>query len=281
LINNAGAMFGARAVTLDGFEATWQVNCLGPHLLARLMMPALARAAAAASPPHAPGAARYVYVGSRLEQRGKVADELSLALCQPKTQDAPGLQAAVDTRAGGTAHPMFSSLPRALASVEGGTGDDKFDTFGVYGTAKQAGTALTYELARRVEAEVTGAAARGGNNCGSSGITIHACTPGLVHTNLGRFANPVLRVLATPVQWALTKTSKQGAEVPLWLARSESDEIIGAGSSGGYFGTEGSFAPGPVVALVSSKTSRDPKVGSKLWDLCQEMHGDVDGPLVT
>jgi hypothetical protein len=28
---------------------------------------------------------------------------------------------------------MFSSLPRTLASVEGGTGDDKFDTFGVYG----------------------------------------------------------------------------------------------------------------------------------------------------
>jgi hypothetical protein len=34
----------------------------------------------------------------------------------------------------------------------------------------------------------------------------------------------------------LTKTSRQGAEVPLYLAMSNSDEVIGAENNGGYFG---------------------------------------------
>ena len=36
LVNNAGAMFDAREGTPDGLERTWQVNCVSPHLLARL-----------------------------------------------------------------------------------------------------------------------------------------------------------------------------------------------------------------------------------------------------
>jgi NAD(P)-dependent dehydrogenase (short-subunit alcohol dehydrogenase family) len=41
LANNAGGIMGARAVTKDGFEKTFQVNHLAPFLLTHLLMPAL------------------------------------------------------------------------------------------------------------------------------------------------------------------------------------------------------------------------------------------------
>lgn len=41
LANNAGAIFGARTLTVDGHEKTFQVNHLAPFLLTTLLMPAL------------------------------------------------------------------------------------------------------------------------------------------------------------------------------------------------------------------------------------------------
>jgi NAD(P)-dependent dehydrogenase (short-subunit alcohol dehydrogenase family) len=41
LANNAGGIMGAREVTRDGFEKTFQVNHLAPFLLTHLLMPAL------------------------------------------------------------------------------------------------------------------------------------------------------------------------------------------------------------------------------------------------
>jgi NAD(P)-dependent dehydrogenase (short-subunit alcohol dehydrogenase family) len=41
LANNAGGIFGARAVTVDGFERTFQVNHLGPFLLTNLLLDTL------------------------------------------------------------------------------------------------------------------------------------------------------------------------------------------------------------------------------------------------
>lgn len=54
LVNNAGAVFGERRTTEDGFEATFAVNHLGPYLLTRLLLPTL----------HAAPAARVVTVAS-------------------------------------------------------------------------------------------------------------------------------------------------------------------------------------------------------------------------
>jgi len=42
LINNAGGWTMERRVTADGFEVQWATNVLGPHLLTRLLAPALA-----------------------------------------------------------------------------------------------------------------------------------------------------------------------------------------------------------------------------------------------
>ncbi len=44
LVNNAGAVYMERGVTVDGHETTLQVNHLGPYLLTRRLLPALLRA---------------------------------------------------------------------------------------------------------------------------------------------------------------------------------------------------------------------------------------------
>jgi NAD(P)-dependent dehydrogenase (short-subunit alcohol dehydrogenase family) len=41
LVNNAAASLRAREVTPEGFERHWATNVLGPHLLTRLLLPAL------------------------------------------------------------------------------------------------------------------------------------------------------------------------------------------------------------------------------------------------
>ena len=51
----------------------------------------------------------------------------------------------------------------------------------------------------------------------------------------------------------------------MWLATSDAAEVVG---TGGYFGTESSFKPGPCIALESSEASRDPAVAAQLWDTC-------------
>ncbi|MFT3711042.1 MAG: SDR family oxidoreductase [Archangium sp.] len=62
LVNNAGAFFTERHETVDGFEATFQVNHLAPFLLTELLMPQL-RAATAA---------RVINVSSMAHSRGRV-----------------------------------------------------------------------------------------------------------------------------------------------------------------------------------------------------------------
>ena len=80
LVNNAGAMFKEYGVAEEGRERTWQVNTLGPTYLARLMMPALARAAAVGGrergvgplgPQPEPGGARrgFSFLGARRGRR--------------------------------------------------------------------------------------------------------------------------------------------------------------------------------------------------------------------
>jgi NAD(P)-dependent dehydrogenase (short-subunit alcohol dehydrogenase family) len=41
LVNNAAASLRTREITADGFERHWATNVLGPHLLTKLMLPAL------------------------------------------------------------------------------------------------------------------------------------------------------------------------------------------------------------------------------------------------
>jgi retinol dehydrogenase-12 len=62
LVNNAGAVFTRREVTVDGFERTWALNHLAYFLLTRLLLDKLAASAPA----------RIVNVASRAHERGTV-----------------------------------------------------------------------------------------------------------------------------------------------------------------------------------------------------------------
>jgi NAD(P)-dependent dehydrogenase (short-subunit alcohol dehydrogenase family) len=111
LVNNAGLMAPAWAVTEDGHETTWQVNALAPWLLSTLLLPSLSRAAKAAG--GGAGSARLINIGSRLE----------------KTGDASDLRTEPDARRRFTA-----------------ASQREFNTFKQYGTSKLALTALTFEV---------------------------------------------------------------------------------------------------------------------------------------
>ena len=204
LVNNAGAMFDAREGTPDGLERTWQVNCVSPHLLAR--RGAMPSSVAPLPPPATFQGARLVYVGSKLERSGDAAAVArgDHAACSPSPPPVP------------VPVPETSSSASLLPK--------KFDTFGAYATAKQCATALTFELARR--------------HAGHPGVSVHACTPGMVNTSLGRFAGLAFH-LAWPARFLLTKTPARGAEVPAQLATNPDWT-----DTGGYFGTVSSFARG-------------------------------------
>lgn len=66
LVNNAGAVYMERGVTVDGLETTLQVNHLAPYALTRRLLPALRRAA---SPERA---ARIVNVASIVHAQARI-----------------------------------------------------------------------------------------------------------------------------------------------------------------------------------------------------------------
>ncbi len=63
LVNNAGAVFGRRAVSVDGIEMTFALDHLGYFLLTNLLLPTLERSAPA----------RVVSVSSRVHRTGHIA----------------------------------------------------------------------------------------------------------------------------------------------------------------------------------------------------------------
>lgn len=70
LINNAGAIFQTRKLSVDGHELTWATNHLGPTLLTELLVPRLIESAPA----------RVVTVASRAHTRGTIHwDDVELA----------------------------------------------------------------------------------------------------------------------------------------------------------------------------------------------------------
>ena len=151
----------------------------------------------------------------------------------------------------------------ADGAADEGSDPFAFDTFKTYGTAKQAATALTLTLARKTRA------AHGDS------IVVHACTPGMVRTNLSRFMHPLAFYASQPVQWALIKSPRQGASAPVYCATST--DAVAREHTAGYFGTESSFADGPVLKLEPSDVAREESVGEELWRIMDTLHGEVEG----
>jgi NAD(P)-dependent dehydrogenase (short-subunit alcohol dehydrogenase family) len=82
LVNNAGSFFTERALTIDGFEMSWQINHLSPYLLTVLLLEKLkssapARVVTVASSAHAHARLDYDNLQSEKEYKGTRAYSLS------------------------------------------------------------------------------------------------------------------------------------------------------------------------------------------------------------
>jgi hypothetical protein len=104
----------------------------------------------------------------------------------------------------------------------------------------------TAQLARRAAAD-------------SPGVAVSLCTPGMVNTDLSRFAPAWLRVLSAPLRWALLRTPGAGADTPVWLAAS--DEPEAAQASGGYLYNR--------KRIDASAAASDEATARAFWATCE------------
>jgi len=207
LVHNAGLMAATWSLTADGNESTYQVNTLAPWLLTQLLLPSLLASAKAGG---APGSARVVVLGSRLEKTGDLSDLTTVS----------------------DAASRFRGSPAA------------FNTFKSYGTSKAALSALTFEQARRLE---------------GTGVCVTLCTPGMVNTELSRFAPAWLRLLSAPARWLLLRTAEKGAETPVWLASCADNPAALVGGAYFYDRTQ----------LQASEAARSQHNAALLWATCE------------
>mmetsp|Transcript_7959 Transcript_7959/g.13793 ORF Transcript_7959/g.13793 Transcript_7959/m.13793 type:complete len:306 (+) Transcript_7959:318-1235(+) len=215
LVSNAGVMQGKRELTEDGFEATWQVNTLAPFLLARLLLPSLSKASAAS------GSARLVYVGSMLDKKGDLSD-LDTVLDPKKRFDA--------------------------------SKDEKFSSFGTYGTSKLAATLLHVELARRAKAD----------EATHPGVCINVVSPGMVNTELNRHVLPwwAFPALTRRLLSFVLNSPYEGAQTPLAVATSTSPEYLVTGK---YFRDLKQIERNDTIPV------EDVALATKLWETCEAM----------
>jgi len=221
-----------------------------------------------ALPPHAKNAG--VMMGAREEtadgyevtfQTNALAPLLLASLLKPNLAraardkgGAPGSARVVYVSSRLEKRGTFADLTAVPDPKERFQAREGFATFPVYGTSKLGGTALTYELARRWAEE------------GLQGVCVNACTPGMVHTQLGRFAPAWARYLSWPLRYMLLRPAAKGAETPLWLASSGAEAAV---SSGLYFSD--------MQAIASSEASYDVTAAARLWETCEAMAGEKLG----
>src|SRR3989441_2550435 len=119
-------------------------------------------------------------------------------------------------------------------------GERRYGGFRAYNQSKLAQILFTQELARRLE---------------GTGVTVNACHPGVIRTNLGMGgASVVVRFVKM-----FLKSPEKGAETPIYLATSPEVE----GISGKYFVRNQVLAP--------SAKAQDPAVARRLFEVSMEL----------
>ncbi len=119
-------------------------------------------------------------------------------------------------------------------------GERRYGGFRAYGQSKLAQVLFTQELARRLE---------------NTGVTVNACHPGVIRTNLGMGGNSL------PVRFAkrFLRSPGKGAETPIFLAASPEVE----GITGKYFVRKRVRTP--------SREANDPEIARRLFDVSMEL----------
>ncbi len=119
-------------------------------------------------------------------------------------------------------------------------GERRYGGFRAYGQSKLAQVLFTQELARRLE---------------HTGVTVNACHPGVIRTNLGMGGNsPAVRFAKR-----FLRSPRKGAETPIYLAASPEVQ----GITGKYFVRKRVRTP--------SREADDPDVARRLFDVSLEL----------
>ena len=119
-------------------------------------------------------------------------------------------------------------------------GERRYGGFRAYNQSKLAQILFTQELARRLE---------------GTGVTVNACHPGVIRTNLGMGGSSVVVRFVK----MFLKSPEKGAETPIYLATSPEVE----GISGKYFVRNQMLAP--------SARAQDPAVARRLFEVSMEL----------
>jgi len=119
-------------------------------------------------------------------------------------------------------------------------GERRYGGFRAYNQSKLAQILFTQELARRLE---------------GTGVTVNACHPGVIRTNLGMGGSSVVVRFVK----MFLKSPERGAETPIYLATSPEVE----GISGKYFVRNQVLAP--------SARAQDPAVARRLFEVSMEL----------
>ena len=119
-------------------------------------------------------------------------------------------------------------------------GERRYSGYRAYGQSKLAQVLFTRELARRLE---------------GTGVTVNACHPGVIRTNLGMGGSSVVVRFVR----MFFKGPERGAETPIYLAVSPDVE----GVTGKYFANKRIREP--------SRAAQDPDVARRLFDVSAEL----------
>jgi NAD(P)-dependent dehydrogenase (short-subunit alcohol dehydrogenase family) len=128
---------------------------------------------------------------------------------------------------------------------------DGYDKKKAYGQSKRACLVFAYELAGRLESN-------------SSQVRSFAAHPGLSNTNLDRHFNKFIR----PLGALFLQKAENGALPILYAATSQNIK------NGDFIGPDGFLEiRGKPKVVKSDNNSKDPTIGSRLWELSEQLVG--------
>eukprot|EP01096_Ripella_sp_DP13-Kostka_P017956 TRINITY_DN9519_c0_g1_i1.p1 TRINITY_DN9519_c0_g1~~TRINITY_DN9519_c0_g1_i1.p1 ORF type:complete len:392 (+),score=121.88 TRINITY_DN9519_c0_g1_i1:29-1177(+) len=229
LVNNAGILpMSTDEKTVDGFEKTFAVNYLGPFLLTLHMMKALEkgqspRIVSLSSLTHYQGWIDF----DLLENWKLLSDQYDSQMVDVSLREYP----LVYRGEAGTRGAFASSLLGQHTKTD------------LYTASKLAIQLFVQEFDRRF--------------CSDRDfpLTINACCPGIVSSDILRDANWFIRFFGSKFMRIIGKNTEQGARTPAMLSTSPKLE----GVSGKYFTNEVMLDPAPSVF--------DQVAARRLWDL--------------
>ncbi|XP_020359026.1 dehydrogenase/reductase SDR family member 13 [Oncorhynchus kisutch] len=127
-----------------------------------------------------------------------------------------------------------------------GVGESATDVFNIYCNSKLCNVVFTHELAKRLK---------------DTNVTCYSLHPGIIETELGRYANSAFLMLLKPISMLFFKNSVAGSQTTLHCALQEGLEPL----SGCYFSN-------CTVRNVYPK-ARDDAVAKKLWEVSESLCG--------